>query len=313
MWCRPTLHFGDSTLVFLFVHSSTAPQSQKKMQKEDEYDSSHPKARHSRFWTGSKPVIYFGFAILFAYLHHWMNSSLDGKAIDAVPIASINIDVPYIHRKINLSQKEQHWVLGLFAFLWKSSITRSMSCGLTQHAWKSLRTTDLNVRQIDCVVALQHRKPSGLRSLTVIVRCFPTVILALLSIGVPYSAILPAGSLTVDVTDDTGVYVYNSHWLVLPYCLGLGVTALTIAYGTHIHYKHNTNDRSFSFSHIVAATRVVFDDALQNVNRHHIPHKVMQDCGKLRFEIQDGTETFVKQDQAAEDVGFCGCFGGSDD
>ncbi|KAJ7931234.1 hypothetical protein B0H13DRAFT_1858087 [Mycena leptocephala] len=244
----------------------------------DEYDSDHPHARHSRLWTGAMPFAYWFLAIVFSVLHHWMNAELDGKAIDAVAISSI--DVPYLHRRIDLSQKEQHWVLGLFAFLWKSCIVRSMACGLMQHAWKSLRTTDLTVKQIDCVISLQHRKKSGFLSFTVLFNCFPTVILSALSIIVPYSAILPAGSLTVDTTNGVGIYRYNPRWLLGPYVIGLAVTLITILLGTHALWRHNTTNRSFNFSHIIAATRtVIFEDALKDANRHHIPHKVMEQQG----------------------------------
>ncbi|KAF7348551.1 hypothetical protein MVEN_01372600 [Mycena venus] len=257
------------------------------MGKAEDYDRDEEYARHSRFWTGSKPFAYWILAIVFAALHHWMNAELDGKAIDAVAIAAV--DVPYLHRRIHLSQKEQHWVLGLFAFLWKSCIVRSMACGLMQHAWKSLRTTDLTVRQIDCVISLQHRKPSGFLSFTVFFNCFPTVALSALSIAVPYSAILPAGSLIVDTSvGGVGIYRYNSKWLLGPYAIGLAVTFLTILLGTHALWQHNTSNRSFNFSHIVAATRtVIFDDALRDAKRHHIPHKLMEQCGTLRFGLID--------------------------
>ncbi|KAJ7098279.1 hypothetical protein C8R44DRAFT_811244 [Mycena epipterygia] len=244
-----------------------------------------------------------------------MNAALHGKAIDAVAISSI--DVPYLNRRIKLSQKEQHWVLGLFAFLWKSCIVRSMACGLMQHAWKSLRTTDLTVRQIDCIVSLQHRKPSGFLSFTVFFNCFPTVVLSALSIVVPYSAILPGGSLTVETTNGIGIYSYNPRWLIGPYLIGLFVTLITILLGTHALWRHNTSNRSFNFSHIVAATRtVIFDDALQDAKRHHIPHKLMEQCGTLRFGlIDDGKEMFAKAtdlqtESSGDDTGCFGCFGG---
>jgi len=278
------------------------------MGKAEDYDRDDENARYSRVWTGAKPFSYLFLAVVFAVLHHWMNSALDGKAIDAVALASV--DIPYLNRRIHLSQKEQHWVLGLFAFLWKSCIVRAMGCGLMQHAWKSLRTTDLTVRQIDCVIALQHRKPSGFLSFTVFFNCFPTVVLSALSIVVPYSAILPGGSLTVDTTTNSvGIYTYNSRWLVGPYLIGLVVTLFTILLGTHALWKHNTSNRSFSFSHIVAATRtVIFDDALRDAKRHHIPHKVMKQCGKIRFDlIEDGKEAFVQSDSNGDDEGCFGC------
>ncbi|KAJ7735088.1 hypothetical protein DFH07DRAFT_114401 [Mycena maculata] len=264
------------------------------MGKAEDYDRSDDDSRHSRVSTGGKPIAYWLLAIIFAVLHHWMNSALNGKASDVVALASV--DVPYLNRHINLSQKEQHWVLGLFAFLWKSCIVRSMQCGLMQHAWKSLRTTDLTVRQIDVVIDLQHRKPRALvSSFTVFFDCFPTVVLSALSIAVPYSAILPGGSLTVDTTNSVGIYVYNPRWLMGPYLIGLFITLITILLGTHALWRHNTSNRSFNFSHIVAATRtVIFDDALRDAKRHHIPHKVMEQCGSLRFGlIDDGKEAFA--------------------
>ncbi|KAK7046893.1 hypothetical protein R3P38DRAFT_2876570 [Favolaschia claudopus] len=280
------------------------------MGKADDYDPNDENARRTRVWTGSMPFAYWTLGIVFAALHHWMNSALDGKPIDAVAIASFN--VPYLDRRINLSQKEQLWVLSLFAFLWKSCIVRSMACGLLQHAWRSLRTSSLSVRQIDCVIALQHRKPTGFLSFTVLTRCFPTVVLSALSIVVPYSAILPVGSLTVDTqTNSVGIYRYNARWLVGP--IGLIVAFITILWGTHSLWKHNTSNLSFSFSHIVAATRTeLFDDALRSAKRHHIPHKLMEQCGELCFgDIGNGKEGFagendlLKESDDGEDGSGC--------
>jgi hypothetical protein len=85
--------------------------------------------------------------------------------------------------------------------------------------------------------------------------------------------------------------------------------------GTHALWQHNTSNRSFNFSHIVAATRtVIFDDALQDAKRHHIPHKVMEQCRTLRFGlIDEGKEAFaraedLKTDSNDDDEGICGCF-----
>ncbi|KAF8217743.1 hypothetical protein K438DRAFT_9229 [Mycena galopus ATCC 62051] len=115
-----------------------------------------------------------------------------------------------------------------------------MACGLMQHAWKSLRTTDLTVRQIDSVISLQHRKPSGFFSFTVFFNCFPTVVLSAISIVVPYSAVLPAGSLTVDTSNSVvGIYRYNSKWLLGPYIIGLTVTFIAILLGNHALWRHN--------------------------------------------------------------------------
>lgn len=95
------------------------------------------------------------------------------------------------------------------------------------------------------------------------------------------------------------------------------MTLITILLGTHALWRHNTSNRSFNFSHIVAATRtVVFDDALQDAKRHHIPHKLMEQCGTLRFGlIDDGKEAFAKAtdiqtESSEDDTGCFGCFGG---
>jgi hypothetical protein len=87
------------------------------------------------------------------------------------------------------------------------------------------------------------------------------------------------------------------------------VTLITILLGTHALWRHNTTNRSFNFSHIIAATRtVIFEDALKDANRHHIPHKVMEQCGKLRFGIIDeGKEVFTQTMDADGDDGCCGC------
>jgi len=266
------------------------------MGNADDYESNDNNARHSRAWTHAKPLFYLVFAVAFAGLHHWLNSKLHGTAVISTVLQSI--DIPLLDRSIKLSQKHQHWVLNIFAFLYKSCLVRSMSCGLLQHAWKSLQTSSLNVRQIDCVVALQHRKPSGFLSFKVLTSCFPTVILSFLSITIPYSAIFPSGSLTVVEINGISVYNYNPRWLVGPYVIGLVITFITILAGTHALHYHNTSNLSFSFSHILAVTRnEMFDEALKDAKRHHIPYKVMEGatgCKNLRLVLVAGKEVFAE-------------------
>lgn len=69
-----------------------------------------------------------------------------------------------------LSQKSQHWVLNLFAFLYKSFLVRSMSYGLLQHAWRTLRYTPFTVpRKFPSLLPRRRRYGSSmfLQKLTV--------------------------------------------------------------------------------------------------------------------------------------------------
>lgn len=67
---------------------------------------------------------------------------------DTLDLSNISATVPVINlhfRLKDLSQKQQHWLLNLFAFLFKGFVVRAMSYGLAQHGWKALRTTPLTI------------------------------------------------------------------------------------------------------------------------------------------------------------------------
>ncbi|KAF8056171.1 hypothetical protein FPV67DRAFT_1731051 [Lyophyllum atratum] len=268
----------------------------------DEYDSSHLNARSSRRVTGSKPIAFFILAIGFAIAHHVLNTLLAGQAVDTL----MNLDrfqvkvFDHTFPLKNLTQKQQHWVLNLFAFLFKSCVHRAMAYGLSQHAWKALRTTELTVLQIDRVIALQHRKPSGLLSWTLWTECFSLVVYAIITILVPYVAIFPGGSLTVVEVNGTAVYAYNSRWLVIPYVSALVVTFLCIGLGTHHLFTHNKTNLSFAFSHILSATRnAAFDQLLGDADIHHAPAKVLQQLGAVKFGVlrEKGREGFARVEE----------------
>lgn len=108
------------------------------------------------------------------------------------------------------------------------------------------------------------------------------------------------------------IYAYNWKWLAFPYgvrcapiigddelvltCLqiGLVITGLTIALGTHSLYNYNTSDLSFSFSHIVATTRNgVFNTVLSGARRDQLHHQVMEEAGVALCFGKDGFASYA--------------------
>lgn len=73
--------------------------------------------------------------------------------------------------------------------------------------------------------------------------------------------------------------------------IGLLVTGVTIASGTHSLYNHNTTNLSFAFSHIVAKTRdEVFSSILSNAESD-LHHQVMEEA---REKLCFGKEGFTR-------------------
>jgi len=259
---------------------------------DEAYDSSHAHARRSRVWSGSKPLAFFILAIACAVGHHVVNTLLSGHPVESLDLAAANITIfeHTFYPLKKLGQKQKHWIFNLFAFLFKSCVIQAMQYGLSQHAWKVLRTNDLSVADIDRVVALQHRKPSGLWCWNLWCNSFDFVLYGIITILVPYVAIFPGGSLIVVQQNDVPVYAYNPNWLAYPYAGVLGVTFLCMAFGTKHLFSHNKTNLSFAFSHILSATRnTAFDDILKDANMHYVPAKVLEEFGQVKYGIIRGT------------------------
>lgn len=156
---------------------------------------------------------------------------------------------------------------------------------------------------------------------------------------VPYAAIFPSGSLTVVQLNGEAVYAYNPDWLKWPYTVcvfyftkfytklvpsilqgTLIVTFLCIVLGTSHLFSHNKTNLSFAFSHILSATRNAgFDDVLSAANRHHVPAKLLEQVGTIKFGIlrDSGREAFARvedlmsPEETQEEQGKeeAGCFG----